>query len=552
MIGATALNTNYIAADILANSNVNRDAGFLQYYSKSTVLKNAALRHSWTRASAISIGRAAIGGGFAFVRHPIFGKNISEKRQREIDVIMEDVNKAFFAAPKKIKYIQDTMGLSSKMYYTAGSFVLYGQFSWEKIRDRNTGKMIGFDTLPGVTMPNVDENGRFLDPAYYFRPWNSQSIVEYKARDLMLVTNPGLDLSIFGSTDYDSLSDNTIPSDLYAAKAYKFQFENINAPYNGVWVVDPSTSEQDYVDFLAMLANRYTGIEAFGSNPLVIRGQAKFEEHRSRSNDDAPYLEGRRYNQEEISAVTGVSSAKLGITDNASKTNHRELRREFHENTLRPVFQFIEESIYNQIMVQEFELPEYKLAFNRPDLSTALEEATILGRYVQNGIITPNEARLSIGKPSRVDEYGDKYFVLSNGGWISTDNVVEMPNQQSESPTSANVADQADTSEQEVSPEEIVPAKDGGSKRQFNTVRVPEEDNNYRKSEDDALNELRQWRKFESRKKIGKRSERPFVAKFLGDATCELIESNIVDMDKSEVCDFFDRIIIEYINLTKK
>ena len=545
-----ALNTNYIAADILANSNVNRDAGFMQYYAKSTVLKNAALHHSWTRASAISIGRAAIGGGFTFVRHPIYGTDISEKRQKEIDKIMVDINNAFFAAPKKIKYIQDTMGLSSKMYYTANSFVLYGQFTWEKIRDRNSGKMIGFDVLPGVTMPNVDDNGKFLDPAYYFRPWNSQSIVEYKARDLMFVTNPGLDLSIFGSTDYDSLSDNTIPSDLYAAKAYKFQFENINAPYNGVWVVDPSTSEQDYADFLAMLANRYTGIEAFGSNPLVIRGQAKFEEHRSRSNDDAPYLEGRRYNQEEISAVTGVSSAKLGITDNASKTNHRELRREFHENTLRPVFQFIEEGIYNQIMVQEFDLPEYKLAFNRPDLSTALEEATILGRYVQNGVITPNEARSSIGKQLRSDPYGDKFFVPSNGGWVSTDGIVEMPMQQLDA--KGGVAENTDNPT--TSQEEVVPIKNGGSNRQFDMARNGEEDANYeRKSEDveGILTELRQWKRFESRRKTGKRDDREFVTNIINPEACILIKSAIADLDKSDTCVIFDNIISEYVNLTK-
>lgn len=532
------LNPSHLTALSPLGGHINRDSGFLYHYDKSSVLKDASKQHSWTRATAISIGRAAIGGGFSFVRHPIYGNEISDSRDKEIQKIMKDVNDAFFKAPTKIKYIQDTYGLSSRMYYTANSFVLYGQFAWEKIRDRS-GKVIGFDVLPGIVMPNVDENGRFQKPAYYFRAWNSQSVVEYDARDLVYVANPGIDFSIFGSTDYDSLSDNTIPSDVYAAKAYKFQFQNINAPYNGIWIVDPSTTQEDYADFMAMLANKYTGIESFGSNPLVIRGQAKFEPHRSRSNDDAPYLEGRRYNQEEMSAVTGVSSAKLGITDNASKTNHRELRREFHENTLRPIFQFIEEGIYNQVMVQEFELPEYKLAFNRPDLSTALEEATILARYVTAGIISPNEGRLSIGKQPRSDDYGNKYFIQSNGAWVADDNIVNTPLQESQSPSASNVNPDnqpAETTEGQVA------IRDGGSNRQFDMQRNPAEDENYR-NKSEVMDELRRWRNFQVRVVSGKRYDRDFQTEYIPDEAATLIKSDLANLsNKSDVNTYFDHL----------
>lgn len=471
-------------------SEVNTDRGFWAYYTNADLLRMAGNQHSWTRATTISMGRAAVGSGLSFVRHPVFGKNINKSRQKEIDRIMDDVNQCFFGAPKSIDYIQDTLSSSAKIYYTVNSFVLYGQACWEKIRDKD-GKMIGFDALSGLVMPNVDVTGKFLNPAYLYRPWNSQITVSYAKDELVYFASPGIDLSIFGSSDYSALSNHTIPSDVYASKAYKLQFENINAPYNGVWVVDPSTSEEDYADFLALLANRYTGIETFGSNPLVIRGMAKFEEHRSRSNDDAPYLEGRRYNQEEISAVTGISSAKLGITDNASKTNHRELRREFHENTLRPIFAFIEEAIYNQVLVHEFGLTEFRLAFNRPDLSTALEEATIVGRYVQNGIYSPNEAREIVGRSAREDEYGDKYIIPSGGAWTGSDNIISVPQRNIVTPTTAEI----------VTPKESVPIppevriQDGGSNRVNDMVRPPASDDNYtdtRKSEF-YVGELKKW-----------------------------------------------------------
>lgn len=544
---SATLSGDFVESSLNISSSVNKGDGFQYYYQKSNLLRIAAMQHSWTRATAISIGRAAIGGGFSFVRHPIYGKEITKKRQKEIDNIMKDVNDIFFK-PSKVKYIQDLNSLSSKMYYTANSFVLYGQFSWEKIRERGTGKMIGFDILPGIVMPNVDMYGKFNNPAYYFRPWNSQVVVEYKLNDVVYVTNPGLDASIYGSTDYDSLIYNTIPSDLYASQAYKFQFENINAPYNGVWVVDPSTTPEDYSDFVALLANRYTGIESFGKNPLVIRGQAKFEEHRSRSNDDAPYLEGRRYNQEEISGVSGVSAAKLGITDNASKTNHRELRREFHENTLRPVFQFIEEGIYNQILVEEFGLTEYKLAFNRPDLSTALEEATIIGRYVQNGVLSPDEAREIVGKRPRGDEYGSSYFIPSNGSWVGTNGNVSTPLQTSQAmqPDSVNVTDSTTPVTQEV------PVQDGGSKRQFDAMRPPEADVAYR-NKSDVIGELEKWKRFEVRKSKGKRSDRDFVVGFVDNESATAVREVLKTLTKSEeITLFFDNLINSIEDLTQE
>lgn len=541
------LNGDFLVSSSNIAGTINKSDGFQYYYNKSNLLRMASIQHSWTRATAISVGRAAIGAGFSFVRHPIYGKDISKKRQKEIDNIMKDVNDIFFKPQSKIRYIQDLNSLSSKMYYTANSFVLYGQFAWEKVRERGTGKMIGFDVLPGITMPNVDGFGKFQNPAFYFRPWNSQAVVDYKINDLVYVTNPGIDASIYGSTDYDSLIYNTIPSDLYASQAYKYQFENINAPYNGVWVVDPSTTPEDYADFVALLANRYTGIESFGKNPLVIRGQAKFEEHRSRSNDDAPYLEGRRYNQEEMSAVTGISSAKLGITDNASKTNHRELRREFHENTLRPVFQFIEDGIYNQIFVEEFGLIEYKLAFNRPDLSTALEEATILGRYVQNGVLSPDEARESIGKRPRGDSYGNSYFVPSNGSWVGSDGNVQIPMQ-----TSQSISPENDGTSSITTPEiqQEVSSQDGGSKRQFDSIRAPEDDNQYR-NKSDIVNELEKWKRFELRKIKGKRLEREFIVSSIPREAEIEIKSVLKGIDAHSVSLFFDNLINSFEDLTQ-
>lgn len=513
--------------------DISGNKSFDQFYNRCDVLRKAGGKHSWTRASVMSVARAAVGGGFSFVRHPIFGRSLTEKDSEKVDQILEPVYNLFYGIVDNDDYIQNLATLSDKLLYTIVSFVLYGQAAWEIVRDDN-GKAIDFDVLPGITFPNVTKKGRFKSPAYLFRAWNSQNVVKYSnPRDIVFFRWPGIDYSSFGSTEYEALSDVVIPADLYAGYAYKMHFENLEAPYNGVWEISPDTEDEDYKRFLSMLYHRYRGVKNFGKNPLAIRGQINFKETSSLSEEDAPYLEGRQYNQIEISAVTGVSSAKMGLAENATRTNYRELRRDFHENTLRPIFAIIEDVIYRQIFVREFKVKEHKLVFNRPDLTTALEEATIVTRYVQNGILNPNEARQIIGRPPREDEFG---------------NVFLQPSNLLESGTSGDTAQD----DPNTNPE-------GGSARQFDQQRPPDQtrseqeplDNtkppqNKSLDRDNIINELKQWKTFQLRIVKGERLNREFVCEYVPQDVQHAIKNILTNHNDGEfVKELFNTLINE-------
>jgi HK97 family phage portal protein len=523
----------------LGTVNYSRVAEFETAYQRADALRRASYQHSWTRATVMTVARSAVGSGFSIVRHPVFGNVTAENQANKIGDIseIENIYNFFYAPATSGRHIQDYYTTASKIMYTISSLVFYGQAAWEIIYDRN-GQPIGFDPLPGFVFPNVDTEGKFQSPAYYYRPWNSTKVYEYKRpRDIFYVTWPGTDLSIFGSSEYIAAAETSIPSDIYAAAVYRSHFENINAPFNGFWQISPNTSDEDYKRFVSMIINRYTGVKNFGRNPIVIRGDAEFKEMRSRSNDDAPYLEGRKYNQEEISALSGVSSSKLGLGSNVNRTNFREQRRDFWETTLRPVYAILEEAIYGQVFVKLFNKKEWSLSFNRPDLTTALEDATIYTRYLQNGIMNANEIRSKINLPTRSDEDGWTYYQPAQVH-LQTGLDEYGGSKEESSRERDNTSGTTDRS--------------GEMQRPSSSDRVSNDDSSKSYAVDLAiLSEIKTWKKFALKACDGKRAYRKFETVYLDKDIAEIIEQHIVENmgDKDFIRGFFDEILEELNNI---
>src|SRR5690606_33478768 len=70
-----ALNT---ALHVLSTGNHWKDDGPLTAqhhaaFQKADLLRRASLRHSWTRATVMTVARSAIGAGFTITRHPVYG-----------------------------------------------------------------------------------------------------------------------------------------------------------------------------------------------------------------------------------------------------------------------------------------------------------------------------------------------------------------------------------------------------------------------------------------------------------------------------------------------
>lgn len=461
-------------------------------------------------ASGAVVGRGVVGPGFDIVESELGAGGSERKRKRILDFFN-------YVSPMQTN-IKDIFSPLAKIYTTAFSFRIFGHAGWEIIREKKTGTPLGFDVIPGVLKPNINPDGSFKRPAYiqYLRVAGIESKSEFNnPEDIVFFAVPDYSGGVY-MAELLSLSEYTLPSEIYAAVAYRSLHENRNAPYSGFWYTPSDIDDDTFKRFVAMVNARYTGARDYGRNPIIMKGEGGFKPV-STTKDDAPYIGGRELNRNEIQATTGVPGAKYGIESNSDM---RELRREFYESTLRPMMSLLEESIYASVCIRLFDAPEWKFKFRRPDFTTAIEDASIELRRIQWGQWSPNEARASRGEPPR--DGGDYYLVPKN-----MDIADGKPGRPENEPFDE------DAGNMEPSEEDTVP-----------DTQPPVQPD----MEESALvDELRKWRRFAIRIAGGKRFKRDFVPQVVGGELSEYVFSVLDEIGTSvdDVAEFFDELIKE-------
>jgi len=462
-------------------------------------------------ASGAVIGRSVVGPGFDIVEAELGAGGSKRKRQRILDFFN-------YVSPMQ-RSVKDIYSPLAKIYTTAFSFRMFGHSAWEIIRDKSTNVPLGFDIVPGVIKPNIEPDGTFKRPAYiqYLRVNGVDSKFDFNdPEDVVFFAVPDYSGGIY-MAELLALSEYTLPSEIYAAVAYRSLHENRDAPYSGFWYTPSDIDDDTFSRFVAMVNARYTGSANYGRNPIIMKGEGGFKSI-APARDDAPYLEGRQINRQEISATTGVSGAKHGIE---TSSDMRELRREFYESTMRPVMALIEESIYVNVCIRLFGAPEWKFKFRRPDFTTAVEDASIELRRIQWGQWSPNEARASRGEAPR--EGGDYYLVPANM------NVDGKPGRPENQPVDDNQGDMEPSEEDPVPP-----------------TQPPEQPV---VEENAIVDELRKWRRFAMRVAGGKRFRRDFVpSEYMPESLAEFVFDALDDIGDNidTVAEFFDDLIAEF------
>jgi HK97 family phage portal protein len=425
--------------------------------------------------------------------------------------------------------IKDFQSFPDKLSQTINSYRLIGQAAWEIIRDGN-GTPIGFDVLSGVVIPNTNDRGYFESPNFRFYPWNKTQPIDYSRNDIVFFYSSGVRGRITGESVYESLVSTAMISDMFAAISYRSLFENVNSPHNGIWRIDPVTSDEDLDMVVAMLDDMYSGAHNFGRNPVAVRGGLDFVPINSRNKEDAPYIEGRHYNREEFLSVTGVDGNKLGITESSNKANMRETRREFHENTLRPLFVKLEEDIYNQVCIRILNIKGWKFQFNRPDITTAVEQMSIDMRALQWGIQNPNEIRAQRGLEPRAG--GDDYYLPLNLAVVNQQGQV-IDVSEGHAPGEGPPEEKGkNNGEPEDKPQDGV-----DTNNESTDVREPSDERPVA-SKFAQVDELKKWRKLHLQMMDGKKPFRPFENKSISseDANeiAELLAMNSDDFEKTK------------------
>lgn len=481
-------------------------------------LLDSARAHPWLRATITAIGRSVIGMNWQLKKEKTGKATAGQKRE------LEDF---FSTVPdREFTNVKDLQNNTVKMYLTAGCFRLFGVAAWEVLRNE-FGMAIGYDYVWGIVVPNIDKQGNFKRPAWkvytdredFFRP------IEYEQPDdLVVFANPDFG-GKFYSSDLEAAATFSLPSDIWAMTSYLAMHRDRTAPHDGVWVVPPEIDDDSFKKVQALIYARYRGARNFARTPLVARGDLEFKPTR-KGEDEAPYLEGRSISRQEITGVAGMAGSQIGVTEETTRSNLAQVRKQTHEMTIVPIVRFIEESIHQQVCIREFLSPGWWLRFDPPDFLTVIEKSGVAQRLRERGAMNSDEMRAYVlNLPPKPENGGED-------DWLYPSNMVSVSASQGGPPLAP----------------EMQPGNAPSDGAPSNDPPRTNDPDQYRDSLEPELasvvSELKQWRTFSLRALKGKRAPRPFHTKAIPPSVRDYIVEQVALAPQPEyVAALFDAAI---------
>lgn len=375
---------------------------FIQHWDLLDVLYN----HAVVRASISMVGRTITSAWWSLVEADAFEGDSDIENKKLLYQFYNGYN------AKNWNNVQDFYGTAYKFAIAAMYLRYFGQAAFYIVRDPVTNKPVSLDFLHGLVVPNVDSRGYFKNVAFIqYLDRTGTNVVEFRnPTDVVYIVNPDFTGSPLGGSDMASLSEYSLPIDLYLQLSAREYLKNRDKP-EVVWELPNDISDEAFDSFCDMLEEGYRGPENIGSNPIAVAGELNIHEL-DRMPDKIPYQESREEVRKEILSAAGLTGYKLGYESSSSEATIKEYRREYSESTIVPLCKTIAEAFYSQIHVREFGIFDWEIVFNNSNFLTAVEQATVDMRYIQHGVLSPNEVRRDLGRRER--EGGNVYVDITD------------------------------------------------------------------------------------------------------------------------------------------
>ncbi len=158
----------------------------------------------------------------------------------------------------------------------------------------------------------------------------------------------------------------------------------------------------------------YVGAANSG-RPMLLDNGLKWVSH-SQTNEAAQLVEHRKLTREEVAAALDIPPPLIGILDKATFSNISEQHRMLYMDTMGPPLALLEETIQAQLIRQ---VPEWDGVFCEFDLAEVMkgdvkERSEAYQRYLQSGVMTPNELRRLENLPPVADPRADALLLPLN------------------------------------------------------------------------------------------------------------------------------------------
>lgn len=346
-------------------------------------------QHPTVRAGVEKIAKVATANGYIF--QPV-------DPEQPLDKSQASVLRDFFRRS----------GASQLLRLTYKDLAIFGQAFWWIERARN-GRPVRAKRLHPKYIDIVVTDGAVS--GYRYGPVGAGKGVIYEPSVILNFRLDDPDNDVYGLSLLRSLQ-TTVASDLFAMEYNGNFFEN--SAQTGLVINMKNSSVDEVARNREWLEQNYVGSKN-AHRPLILEGDIEIQKSVS-TPQEMQFIEGRKFNREEILSVLDIPSEKVGFTENSNRSTSKEGDNNFRTETIAPLQTVVEEEISNNLILGMFGFAETVFAHREVSKRDQIENTKMLVELQRMGVISANEIRSDLGLG--MVEGGDVNFVQSASGMI--------------------------------------------------------------------------------------------------------------------------------------
>ena len=349
-------------------------------------------QHPTVRAAIEKISKTAVTNGYRFT------PTIADE---EVAKPEEDALRMFFRKSNA----------SQLLRVAYRDLMIYGEAFWLIIRDRSTKKNpLNARRLHPQYMDERLESGELV--GWRFGPLTeSDKEKKYSREEVLQFKFDDPDNDVRGLSLLSAL-ELTVASDLFAMKFNESFFEN--SAHTGVIFNMKNSTPEEVARNRVWMEQNYVGTEN-SHKPLILEGDIDVSKSVS-TRAEMQFIEGRKFNREEILSVLDVDPSKVGINENSNRSVSKEADNTFRQENISPLQLVVEEEINNHLILELFGYDGIIFRQNDASRRDQLDMMKLYAEAERLGVMSINQVKAELGLPPT--EGGDVHFVQTAAGAI--------------------------------------------------------------------------------------------------------------------------------------
>jgi len=306
------------------------------------------------------------------------------------------------------KFFRESNG-SQLLRTTYRDLMVYGESFW-LIQSNGRGEPLYARRLHPQYMDEQVRGGKLI--GWRFGPiFDSDVAKDYKPEQVVHFKFDDPDNDIRGLSLLSAL-ELTVASDLFAMKFNERFFEN--SAHTGIIFNMKNSTPEEVARNRTWLEQNYVGTEN-AHKPIILEGDIGVEKSVS-TRADMQFIEGRKFNREEILSVLDVDPSKIGINENSNRSVSKEADNTFRQENISPLQLVVEEEINNHIIMKLFGWDDILFRQNDASRRDQLDMMKLYSEAERMGAMSINQVKGELGLPPIPG--GDVHFVQTAAGAI--------------------------------------------------------------------------------------------------------------------------------------